>query len=948
MGFAAERCLSDEDVASILEGGPRPPELDAHLDRCETCFSLLAASARETVAAELDQPTRIADRYELRDVLGEGGMGRVLLAHDSILDRSVALKIVRSEVFGAANLERARDRMKDEARLMAGVTHPNIVHVYDVGEASGGIFIAMEYVRGTSLDVWIRQESPDEAAIINAFGGAARGLAAAHALGIVHRDVKPSNLLIDDANHVRVTDFGLARAIATADTQPPMSSGLSGTVGYLAPEQARGGAVSPAVDQYALGLAALGALAPGPPIVVDDVRAALQDPARPWPTPCFEGAPRRVVPTLRRATALDPADRFPTIESFADALEACARGQRGMLPMAVMLGVSLLGIALAPAPEPNPCDQIEHEIDVHWNATTRAALTGSLEEARQPPEFISAVVEALDQHATSWRSAAPQVCALARSRGPVSGRPRMACLDGRREALATYIESLSTPNARVLDRAPNALARWSVLDCMSSAPVGPELASLTQTEARQLDRAVALFQMGRLEDAEHTLPETVADEPDASALLRARSAIVRGRIAQERNEPARAQESYFAALLDALRLDDPTTEIQARLGLADTNLTLEGQTRRARAELQQATTLLAQHEHPGLQRDAALLWVDVFMLEDKPHRALEHLEHRFALDNFEAPLDPPTLEAMSRRVGLLVAVGRYADAVESGHETAARTATALGPLHPMLARAKTELSIALVHVGDLDAALEQAQQAVTLLNSAPSADTFVRGLGDALNALGMTHWRREELDDARHAFERSLASTNPRSPGYGITLDNLGTVLLHHGDVEAAETVHRRAIEVMSAVRGQDNFEVALAYNNLGEALFQQQRYDEAHEAFSEGLRRNERARGLDHPENAAMLMGLGKALMKRQRYADAVAPLRRAVAIREAHPQDRQFLGVTRYALAIALWRGSGDVAEATVLVHKSAADFEAADLPTGDLERARTWLAAHGGKTQ
>lgn len=945
MGFAAGRCLSDEDVACILEGGPRPLGLDAHLDRCEACFSLLAVSARETAASDPAQPARIADRYQLRDVLGEGGMGRVLLAHDSVLDRSVALKIVRSEVFGVANLERARDRMKEEARLMAGITHPNIVHVYDVGEASGGIFIAMEYVHGMSLDVWIRRESPSEAAIINAFGGAARGLAAAHALGIVHRDVKPSNLLIDDAHHVRVTDFGLARAIATADTPPLMSSGLSGTVGYMAPEQARGGAVSPAVDQYALGLAALGALAPGAPIVVDDVRAALQDPARPWPTPCFEGAPRRAVPTLRRATALDPADRFPTIESFAVALEACSRGPRGLLPMAVMLGVSVVGIALAPTPAANPCDQIDREIDVHWNAATREGLTASLAEARQPDAFVNAVVEALDRHAATWRTAAPQVCALARSRGPVSGAPRMACLDGRREALATYIESLSTPNAQVLDRAPSALAHWNVLDCMRSAPVGPDLASLDQAEARQLDRAMALFRMGRLEDAEHTLPETSADDP---SLLRARSAVVRGSIARERNEPGRAQEFYFAALLDALRLDDPMTEIQARLGLADTDLTLEGQTQRARAELQQATTLLAQHEHPDLQRDAALLWVDVFMLEDKPRRALEHLEARFSLDDAQAPLDPPTLEAMSRRVGLLVAVGRYADAVESGRATADRTLQTLGDLHPMLARAKTELSIALVHVGALDAALDQAQQAVTLLGTASSADTFVRGLGDALNALGMTHWRREELDDARRAFERSLASTDPRSPGYGITLDNLGTVLLHRGEVEAAEMVHRRAIEVLSAVRGQDNFEVALAYNNLGEALFQQQRYSEAYDAFSDGLRRNERARGLEHPENAAMLMGLGKALMKRQRYADAVAPLRRAVAIREAHPQDRQFLGVTRYALAIALWRGSGDVAEATVLVHKSAADFEAADLPTGDLERARTWLAAHAGKTQ
>lgn len=942
MGLASDRCLSDEDVASILEGGRRPPELDAHLDRCESCFSLLAASARQTRSNQAqDNTARVADRYELRDVLGEGGMGRVLLAHDTLLDRAVALKIVRSEVFGASNLERARDRMKDEARLMAGVTHPNIVHVYDVGEAAGGIFIAMEYVRGSSVDAWILEQAPEQAAIIRAFCAAARGLAAAHACGVVHRDVKPSNLLIDDTSHVRVTDFGLARAMATGDAESAMRSGHSGTLGYMAPEQARAGTVSPAVDQYALGLAALGALARHAPISVDEVRAALRDHDRPWPKPSFEGAPSRLIPILQRATAFDPSDRFPSIGALANALEASGHAPRGVLPVAVTLGVSLAAFALAPPPVPNPCDQIAREMDVHWNEESRGRIAASLTRAEQPAVLIESILRTLDRHAASWRTAAPEVCALARRRGPLSAAPRMGCLDGRREALATYVESLSTPDARVLDRAPKALAGWSVSECTNAAPVGPDLVSLTDDEARRLSRAIALFRMGELQRAEEGLPQPDSEAP---SLQGARSALVRGWIARERNHPDRAHDHYFEALLGSLALDDPATQIQARLGLADMDLLLEGQTQHARAELEQASTLLAQHEDTVLRREAALLWVDVFMLEELPSRALKHLDDSFPPTAPEAPAEPAILEAMTRRVGLLVAVGRYPDAVDYGRDTAARVLKTLGAKHPTLADAKTELAVALANSGKLDAALQHAQQAVEILDATGSQDTFVRGLGNALNALGMTHWRRQELGDARRAFERSMASTDPRSPGYGITLDNLGTVLLHSGKLEPAERIHRRAIEMMSAVRGEQNFEVALAYNNLGEVLYQQERYNEAHDAFVQGLRRNERARGLEHPDNAAMLMGMGKTLMKRKRYGDAVPLLRRAVQIREPYTQDRQVLGVMRYALAIALQRGPQDLVEATDLVTRAAADFEAGDLPTGDLERAQAWLVEHG----
>ncbi|MBV1862232.1 MAG: tetratricopeptide repeat protein, partial [Nannocystaceae bacterium] len=622
------------------------------------------------------------------------------------------------------------------------------------------------------------------------------------------------------------------------------------------------------------------------------------------------------------------------------------RRPRWAVPTAVMLGIALGGVALAPTPEPNPCEQIAREVDVHWNRASRNQVTTSLAAAGQPPVFIAGIVNILDRHAASWRSAAPKVCALARRRGPLSGAPRMACLDGRREALATYVESLASPDAALLDRAPKALASWRVSDCANAGSVGPELASLTESDARRLNRAVALFRMGLLQRAEQELPPPGSTKPTESSILDARSALIRGWIARERNEPDSAQAHYFEALLAALTLDDPATQIQARLGLADTDLALEGQTQRARAELEQATTLLARHEDADLRRDAALLWVDVFMLEEEPLRALEHLDAWFSPLPPDAPLDPTALEAMLRRVGLLVAVGRYADAVKSGRAAATNVLEALGAKHPLLAEAKAELAIALAGTGELDAALEQAQHAVDLLDSTPHPDTFVRGLGHALNALGMTHWRREELEDARRAFERCMASTDPRSPDYGITLDNLGTILLHSGEPEGAERIHRRAIELMSAVRGEQNFEVALAYNNLGEALYQQQRYQEAHDAFSEGLHRNERARGLQHPENAAMLMGIGKTLMKRERFVDAIAPLRRAVALREDHREDRQVLGIIRYALAIAVWRGPGDIAEATLLVRNAAADFEAADLPTGDLERARTWLHQHGNE--
>ena len=911
-----ERCLSNDEVARILDGGERPEYLEQHLDHCAACFALLAAAARDQTDSPDPSSEGVGGRYTLRGVLGQGGMGRVLRAHDHVLDREVALKILRTEAFG--DLDDARRRMHREAQLMAGVTHPNIVHVYDVGEIPEGIFIAMELVRGVSLDAWVYEQDPDPSALIRAFAGAARGLAAAHAAGVIHRDVKPSNLLIDRAGHVRVSDFGLAQT--STEDAPRDGSGQSGTLGYMAPEQARGEPLTPAVDQYALGLSLLHAITKRAPLPIDRVRTARADPHQPWPAPDFEGVPRRVAAVIRRATALDPGSRFDSMAELAEAIEASQRGVARLLPAAAITGIGALGLALA-LERPNPCDDLVRGIEMHWNDETRSAVHDALDPRRpgSTPAFVDSTLRTLDRHAAQWRASAPTICETARRRGPLEASPRIACLDGRLEAFATHVETLRSPDLEVLGRTPQALASWSLEPCDRA---GGQLTSDPQTR-RHLSRARALLELGRLTDAEAALEG--ASGPSAE--------IVWGHVAFERNDLDTARSHLFEGLLDAIEADDVLAQAEARVGLARLSLRLEGRTGQARSELKQASALLRRHDDPELRDEAATVEVDVLLMENTPAEALAFLDARF-------PPRPDAQTALTR-VGLLVANGRYAEAVEQGQAALSARLEDLGPEHPVVADARIQLAIALADHGALNEALVQARTAVEVLEPAPGSFAS-RAVAMALNALGMVHWRRGELDLARAAFERSIALGDPRDPDHGITLDNLGTVLLHAGEREAAEHTHRRAIAVLTATRGEGHFEVALAYNNLGEALYQQNRFAEADEAFAKGLRRNERARGLDHPENAPMLLGVAKTLMRRERFDEAVPLLRRAVTIRE-HTSDRYVLGVLRHALGIALEQGPGAMNEARALVTQAVADFEAADLPTPDLERSRAWLASH-----
>jgi eukaryotic-like serine/threonine-protein kinase len=356
----------------------------------------------------------IGDRYELEELVGSGGMSSVYRAHDTLLERKVALKILH-ERYG--DDEEYVERFRREARAVAQLAHPNIVTVIDRGEDGGRQFIVFEYIDGENLKQIVEREGPLALDEVVALGlEIARGLAFAHERGIVHRDVKPQNVLLNGDGHAKVTDFGIARSL-DVEKGVTQTGTVLGTSDYIAPEQASGEVVSRETDVYSLGVVLFELLTGAVPFRGESfVAVALQHVSEPPPSVLERRpeTPHRLASLVDSALAKRPEDR-PTMDELVAELEAlrggytgggqtavirrpraAARRRRGTrLPlMLAALGALLLAAALAAllltrdgettgaaargpiavtaesSYDPNGTDQTEHESTV-GNATDK-------------------------------------------------------------------------------------------------------------------------------------------------------------------------------------------------------------------------------------------------------------------------------------------------------------------------------------------------------------------------------------------------------------------------------------------------------------------------------------------------------------------------------------------------------------------------------------------------
>ena len=421
----------------------------------------LSASAVEAALFGTTSSVNIG-RFVILGELGRGGMGVVYSAWDPQLDRRVALKVVRPELSGS----RQDERIRREAKAAARLSDPHIVAVHEVGESDGRTFIAMEYVEGVGLEAFTAA-AVGVRRCVEVYVQAARGLAAAHDAGIVHRDFKPSNVLVSgegEQARARVSDFGVARVLSTPDL--PSSDGganppeltrdgtLLGTPSYMAPEQIDGAEVGPAADQFSFCVALFEALVGHRPFEGNTIAALHEAIVERRLATSRSDAPGAVLAAVRRGLEPDPTARHASMQALIDALLGGLHRRRRWLSMgAVTAGLvaAAVGGAMSGAADAAPrCDGAAST----WEETALrgADAVASLSEGTTLQQNTK---RAIDAYGGRWIDARTRVCTATHVEGTQSSElldVRVACLDQMQfEATALFDALADEASPRALD-----------------------------------------------------------------------------------------------------------------------------------------------------------------------------------------------------------------------------------------------------------------------------------------------------------------------------------------------------------------------------------------------------------------------------------------------------------------------------------------------------------------
>ncbi|MGC4122141.1 MAG: serine/threonine-protein kinase [Myxococcales bacterium] len=559
-----------------------PPSAPARTSLADTAVSGERASA----APGLARGTAVG-RYLVLELVGEGGMGAVYAAYDPELNRKVALKLLKVDSAGA---EVARARLLREAQAMARLNHPNAVTVYDAGFYGEQVFLAMELVDGQTLAQWLASSERSVRQIVDAFATAGEGLAAAHAAGLVHRDFKPQNVLVDRLGRVRVTDFGLARveprdagegSVARAvaprtSVEVTVGGTVAGTPAYMAPEQFVGNPTDARTDQFSLCAALFEALAGRLPFAGNDfesLRASVLLGA-----PDLSALPKAVPAHLRqvlaRGLSRQPADRFP---SLADLLRELRRDPAAKVRRAAARAVSVfLAVGLVGASgawlyrQQTLCGrEARAAVQRRWSPARREGVSANLRAAGLAPEALAATLAALDADARAWGVAQEQACRA--QRAGAQNAEELRCLgrsELRAEGVVSRLERPSPDLGGVTRRL--LLQLLAPAECVERSRRPRRIASDLRTEQQRLVVEVQLaLESGQhadvLQRTAETVPRFEAEGAwaEAAALLELRSMAL-----GSRGEVEESVRVLREAVRDADRSGDDEASLSARARLA--------------------------------------------------------------------------------------------------------------------------------------------------------------------------------------------------------------------------------------------------------------------------------------------------------------------------------------------------------------------------------------------
>ena len=890
-------------------------------------------------------------RYVVLEEIGAGGMGLVFSAYDPELNRKVALKLLRPR---HRERKHTRSRLLKEAQALAKLAHPNVITVYDVGTLGERVFVAMELVEGDTLKGWLDTKKRKWDEVLEVFIPAGRGLSAAHAANLVHRDFKPDNVLIGHDGRVRVMDFGLARPVQTDtgtggsldgspaddlrssldpleanDVGDPMltqTGSLMGTPAFMAPEQHLGKPTDHRSDQYSFCIALYWALfgerpfdgADAGTLAKQKAEGLIKDP------PGGSGVPTWVRRIVLRGLSTDPDDRFGSMDELLDTLADDPRARRRKVfagVAAVLFGV--LGVQYMRSRQPKVCQDSPQLFATVWNDGRRATATAGVSavEGEHIDPTWSRAVATIDAYGEAWIQMHREACEATHLRGEQSTRLlelRNNCLQERLDELDALAASFSEADVQTATRSAHAAASIAPLshcadsEALAAAVDPPETESTKAAVAelrRELARAKALESLGKAREA-----LAVAEAAHRSA-------------AELDYPPIVAEARYRVGHVQAAKGDAE----QAEVNLSESNW-LGASVKHDAIAASAASALVhlvgrqmqrhddglgwARHAEAAIKRigmggvQEARLRHDVGVIlgaSDEHARAIESLEQ--ARDLYErAPFtELARIELLRDLADVHVRAGRFDEAsvaFEAAHDQAAQI---LGATHPEVALAIAGQGRVAEGRGDVDTARRRTREAIELLT---------RALGDhALDHVPL----HEQLSASFARQRRWNEAIEHASIAYRLLLDERG-----------------------------DHPRVARSLHELGNLMSEAERLDDARSHHEQALAMWEKTRGEDHPDVAHALTSLGLLDIAADAPQSAVERLERALKLRGGRGLDPRLLARTQFALAKALHATGGDHPRARELATKARDTLHKGKSPDpAGAAEVETWLTQlHPGK--
>jgi tetratricopeptide (TPR) repeat protein/predicted Ser/Thr protein kinase len=992
----SEPCLGTETLADFLEGRADPAvraRVELHASRCASCRKIMSALARCDTPATVSltpmprvggvrSPGTRVGRYLIEREIGAGGMGVVYAARDPELDRVVALKLVRGDSSAGTPT-----RLRREAQAMAQLVHPNVVAVYDVGAFEDRIFIAMEYVAGQTLARWA--DAPlSRHEIIDAYRAAGRGLAAAHAAGIVHRDFKPENVFVGSDGRVLVGDFGLARTPAATGAAPPSAfaasvgpapvcaeaamppvmltapGALLGTPYYMAPELYAGADADARSDQFSFCVALFTTLYGERPFdgdtlasLVDSMHSGRLRVPRISPRP-----PKRIHAAICRGLAADPAKRFASLDELlrelAPASHRWARWTAGVIAGGLVVAAIVAVPMDPPATSDQRCSGARAEFAKHWNPERRAAITSAFAASQLPfaATVLAQVTTALDRYAETWAKAHTEACRATRILGQQTEaelEARMICLEQRLQDAGALIDTLAAPASGAVARSVTAVTRLPDVAACADLPVLRQIIALpTDAGARarlgeliqRLSVAGGRYNTGSFAQALDLTSAIVSEAHTLGYLpFEAQAELQQGSIEATLGLYTNAERSLMAAAWSAEAGRNDVVAARVWTALVSVVGNDRADYARARTLVPRATAAIARiggnaEIESQLHRALGAMAFDELELD----AAQKHLETAVALgERASGPESLVVANSLDELAHTLLEQGRASQAIALAQREHAIVRKLFGTDHPHIAPSLDALGEAHAALGDDTAAERELRRALALCVWAYSPDNPV--IASSLSELAGFLRRHRRVPEALVLSRRAVAliekDLGPDHPALIEMLVGLGLTLGQLGRHAEADEQLRRAEAVASKAFGVDHARVMSVDAARGELRILQSRWRDAVVLYEKAIPVLEKSRGR-RVALADAWSGLCRAYVELQQPDRALALLE--LLARKLEAFDSGNRATIEFTLARALWLTGGDRKRARAFA-EDAVTVDRAEAGIYDAAEIRRWLTSH-----